>query len=123
MQTSLPTDSQSSTMTKDVDLATSYRQLYRARFRANVEAGVTKPFVVPFYLLGVWLLPTLYLAIPHKNRPWLYKARWLVLVFLTIFHFKMATEVSSLNFACAYAVRLRIDYVYGNWKVTTRHVF
>lgn len=95
-------------MTQEGDIATAYRQLYRAKFRADVEAGTAKPFVVPLYLLCVWVLPTLYLTIPHKNRPWLYKARWILLAFVISFHFKMATEVSSLNFASAYGVCIRV---------------
>ncbi len=94
-------------MTEYVDLATTYRQLYRARFRDAVSNGTSMPFVIPFHLLGMWIIPTLYLAIPHKNRPWLYKARWLVLTFIVIFHYKMITEVSSLNFASAYGVCIK----------------
>lgn len=101
-------------MTQDVDLATIHRQLYRARFQADVEAGLAKPFLMPLHLLSLWIIPTLYLAIPHKNRPRLYQARWLVLAFITVFNFKMATEVSSMNFACAYGVGRH--WLFGVWE-------
>ncbi|KAI8632104.1 hypothetical protein F5Y19DRAFT_386002 [Xylariaceae sp. FL1651] len=88
------------------DLANIYRELYRARFRADVQAGTTKPFIVPFHLLAYWVVPTLYLAISHKNRPWLYHARWLVLAFVVAFHWHMIRNVGSLNFASSYGTGL-----------------
>ena len=72
----------------------------------GLVAGLTStPFIVPFHFLTLWIVPTLYLAIPHRDRPWLYRARWLVLAFIVIFNFKMITGVSSPNFASAYGVR------------------
>ncbi|KAI0859608.1 hypothetical protein F4860DRAFT_482562 [Xylaria cubensis] len=88
------------------DLASTYRELYRARFRADVQAGIKTPFVVPLHLLAYWIVPTLYLAIPHKNRPWLYRARWLVLAFLCAFNWYMIKHVNSLNFASSYGAGL-----------------
>ncbi|KAI0459428.1 hypothetical protein F5B21DRAFT_301603 [Xylaria acuta] len=85
-----------------LDLASTYRELYRARFRADVQAGTTTPFVLPLHLLAYWVVPTLYLALPHKNRPWLYRARWLVLVFLCAFNWYVTKHVASLNFASSY---------------------
>lgn len=84
------------------DLAIAYRELYRAKFRAEVLAGTRVPFLVPLHLLGLWILPTLYLAIPHKNRPWLYQARWLVLAAVVGFNLHMICNVSSHNFGTAY---------------------
>ncbi|KAI8954724.1 hypothetical protein F4801DRAFT_531311 [Xylaria longipes] len=88
------------------DLASTYRELYRARFRADVQAGTTTPFVVPLHLLSYWVVPTLYLAIPHKTRPSLYRARWLVLAFLCAFNWYMIKNVASLNFAASYGAGL-----------------
>ncbi|KAI1423957.1 hypothetical protein F5Y12DRAFT_499758 [Xylaria sp. FL1777] len=88
------------------DLASAYRELYRDKFRADVRAGTTTPFVVPLHLLAYWIIPTLYLAIPHRNRPWLYHARWLVLGFICVFDWYMARHVKSLNFAASYGVGL-----------------
>ncbi|KAI1382063.1 membrane bound O-acyl transferase family-domain-containing protein [Hypoxylon crocopeplum] len=93
-------------MAQHADIASTYREFYRAKFRDDVLAGTKKPFLVPLYFLGVWILPTLYLAIPHKDRPWLYKARWLVLAFVVVFNFHMILNVSSHNFASAYGAGL-----------------
>ncbi|KAH9902029.1 membrane bound O-acyl transferase family-domain-containing protein [Xylariomycetidae sp. FL2044] len=87
-------------------LATTYRELYRAKFRADVQAGTTQPFLVPLYFLGVWVVPTLYLAIPHRSRPWLYRARWAVLAFVVAFHLYQVRYAKSHNFASAYGVGL-----------------
>ncbi|KAJ2986292.1 hypothetical protein NUW58_g5098 [Xylaria curta] len=84
------------------DLASTYRELYRARFRADVQAGTATPFVLPLHLLAYWIVPTLYLAIPHRNRPWLYHARWLVLAFVCTFNWYIIKRVSSLNFVSSY---------------------
>ncbi|XXG94533.1 hypothetical protein Hte_000790 [Hypoxylon texense] len=88
------------------DIAATYRELYRAKFRDEVLAGTKEPFLLPLHLLGVWFLPTLYLAIPHKDRPWLYRARWLVLATVVVFNLHMIRNVSSHNFGSAYAVGL-----------------
>ncbi|KAI0013508.1 hypothetical protein F4779DRAFT_399214 [Xylariaceae sp. FL0662B] len=88
------------------DIATKYRQIYRAKFREELSAGTKKPFLLPYYVLGGWLIPTLYLAIPHKNRPWLYRARWLVLVVVVLFNLNLIRNHSSLNFAAAYCAGL-----------------
>ncbi|KAI1262964.1 hypothetical protein F5Y18DRAFT_429438 [Xylariaceae sp. FL1019] len=88
------------------DLATTYRELYRARFRADVVNGDAEHFIIPLHLLAYWIVPTLYLTIPHKNSPWLYRARWVVLAFTTTCHLHMIRRVSSLNFASAYLAGL-----------------
>lgn len=88
------------------DLASAYRELYRARFRAGVQAGTTKPFVIPLCLVAYYVVPTLYLAIPHKNRPWLYHARWLVIAFVCAFDWYMVKNVASVNFASSYGAGL-----------------
>ncbi|KAI0447411.1 hypothetical protein F4803DRAFT_499559 [Xylaria telfairii] len=88
------------------DLASTYRELYRSRFRADVQAGTTTPFVLPFHLLAYWVVPTLYLAIPHRNRLWLYRARWLVLALICAFNWHMTKHVASLNFAASYGAGL-----------------
>ncbi|KAI1486231.1 membrane bound O-acyl transferase family-domain-containing protein [Biscogniauxia mediterranea] len=90
----------------DVPLRTIYRQLYREKFWADVEAGVTKPFVLPLYIAGILIIPALYLSIPHKDRPWLYRARWPLLAVLTAFHTYVIRNVSSMNFAAAYGAGL-----------------
>ncbi|KAI0409744.1 hypothetical protein F4802DRAFT_604398 [Xylaria palmicola] len=88
------------------DLASTYQELYRARILADAQAGITTPFVVPFHLLAYWIVPTLYLALPHRGRPWLYRARWLVLAFVCVFNWHMVRHVTSPNFAVSYGVGL-----------------
>ncbi|GAP86177.1 hypothetical protein SAMD00023353_0303100 [Rosellinia necatrix] len=88
------------------ELASTYRELYQATFDANVQAGTTTPFVIPLHLVAYWVIPTLYLAIPHRDRPWLYRARWLVLASICTFNWYMVKNVTSLNFASSYAVGL-----------------
>ncbi|KAL7629463.1 hypothetical protein AAE478_000983 [Parahypoxylon ruwenzoriense] len=95
-----------------MDIAVAYREIYRAKFRDDVLAGTKKPFLLPWHLLGVWIVPTLYLAIPHKNRPWLYRARWLVLAFVVVFSFDIIFNVSSHNFGSAYSAG-----VIGAWGI------
>ncbi|KAI1415904.1 membrane bound O-acyl transferase family-domain-containing protein [Hypoxylon sp. FL1857] len=97
---------------QNADLATTYRELYHAKFWNDVQAGRKTPFLIPLHLLGVWVLPTLYLAIPHKNRPWLYQARWLVLAVCVALNFNMILHVSSHNFGTAYGAGL-----VGAWGV------
>ncbi|KAI0135398.1 hypothetical protein F4814DRAFT_20616 [Daldinia grandis] len=89
-----------------IDIASAYRDFYRARFQDDVSAGTKKPFLVPLYFLGYWFIPIVYLAIPHKNRPWLYRARWLVLALTVPFNFYLILNVSSHNFASAYGAGL-----------------
>ncbi|KAI0508418.1 hypothetical protein F5B22DRAFT_659355 [Xylaria bambusicola] len=83
------------------DLASAYREFYRAKLRADVQAT---PLIFPLHLTAYWIIPTLYLAIPHKNRPWLYRARWLVLALVCAFHVYMIKHVKSPNFAASYGV-------------------
>ncbi|KAI8960939.1 hypothetical protein F5Y11DRAFT_248681 [Daldinia sp. FL1419] len=91
---------------QDADIASAFRDIYRAKFHEDVLAGTKKPFLVPLYLLGYWFIPIIYLAIPHKNRPWLYRARWLVLACTVAFNIYMILHVSSHNFASAYGAGL-----------------
>ncbi|KAK5628088.1 hypothetical protein RRF57_003803 [Xylaria bambusicola] len=86
-----------------LDLASAYWELYRAKLRADVQAT---PLIFPLHLAAYWIIPSLYLAIPHKNRLWLYRARWLVLAFVCTFHYYMIKYVKSPNFAASYGVRI-----------------
>ncbi|KAI1107553.1 hypothetical protein F4804DRAFT_163463 [Jackrogersella minutella] len=97
---------QNQNQNQNADLATAYRELYRAKFQNDVLTGTKTPLIVPLHLLGIWILPTLYLAIPHRNRPWLYNARWLVLAFIVVFNFNIILHASSHNFGSAYGAGL-----------------
>ncbi|KAI1090410.1 membrane bound O-acyl transferase family-domain-containing protein [Rostrohypoxylon terebratum] len=91
---------------QSANLATTYREFYRAKLQDDVKAGTRTLFLVPFHFLGFWIIPTLYLAIPHRNRPWLYHARWLVLAFVVVFNFNIILNVSSTDFGIAYGAGL-----------------
>jgi hypothetical protein len=79
---------------------------YRETFKARVAAGAAKHMTLPYSTFGAFILPGLYLAIPHKNRPWLYQARWAVLAAVIGFNVKMISETSSTNMAFSYAAGL-----------------
>ena len=88
------------------DPATFYRSLYRAGFKSNVALGKARPFVLPYDLIGSFILPVLYLSIPHVRRPWLHNLRFAVFALMAYFNLSMLTCVSSTNVTAAYAVGL-----------------
>ncbi|KAH8675687.1 membrane bound O-acyl transferase family-domain-containing protein [Xylariales sp. PMI_506] len=97
-------------MEEQIDLADRYRQAYRARYFEDVQDGNATPFIFHLTILGLYVIPTLYLAIPHKKRPWLYRARWLVLALTTTFHIWMMRNIRSSNFAFAYGSGLMASW-------------
>ncbi|KAF9878999.1 hypothetical protein CkaCkLH20_03232 [Colletotrichum karsti] len=84
-------------------LAAVVRDSYRAIFKARVAAGVAKPFVLPYGIFGTFILPILYMSIPHRKRPWVYAARWVVLAFIVAFNIKIMRETSSTNMSMGYS--------------------
>ncbi|EEU48506.1 uncharacterized protein NECHADRAFT_31316 [Fusarium vanettenii 77-13-4] len=76
---------------------------YREAFARAVAEGTRSPLVLPYCLLGPFILPPVYLAIPHRNRPWLYRSRWLIVGFVVAFDINIIRTMSSMNVACAYA--------------------
>lgn len=88
------------------NFAAYHREQLRAEFKAAVALGTAKPFVIPWCLLGTFILPTLYLAFPHTQRPWLYRARFLVVAAVVALNLDMMRDTSSTNMALAYGVGL-----------------
>ncbi|KAK8035904.1 hypothetical protein PG991_001977 [Apiospora marii] len=88
------------------DLADTYRQLYRDKAQQDIAAGNKIPFLITFHFLSTLVIPPLYLAIPHKQRPWLYHARWLVLALCLVCNFRMVTHSTSGNPAVGYCAGL-----------------
>lgn len=88
------------------DLAGQYRRIYRAKFKADVAAGEKIPFIFHLCFWGIFIIPILYLSIPHKRRPWLYQARWLVLALCVTLNIWMMRTVRSANFAFSYGAGL-----------------
>ena len=87
------------------------RDIYTSSFDAAVAAGTARPLVVPYSLFGSFGLPILYLSIPHTNRPWLYRARFLVLAAMLALHVQTITSgTSSSNMAAAYGTGLMISF-------------
>jgi len=91
------------TVTPVANLGNIARAEYKALFDTEVAKGIREPLVLPFCLFGPFILPIVYLAIPHRNRPWLYHARWLVVAFVVAFDAYMIQYMSSYNVAPAYA--------------------
>ncbi|OHE97839.1 hypothetical protein CORC01_06874 [Colletotrichum orchidophilum] len=83
-------------------LATIVRDSYRATFKARVAAGEARPFVIPNGIFASFIVPILYLTFPHTKRPWLYRARWLVLAFIVIFNIDVLLDTSSTNMSVSY---------------------
>ncbi|EHK17542.1 uncharacterized protein TRIVIDRAFT_160870 [Trichoderma virens Gv29-8] len=87
-------------------LSYAVRTAYGDTFRLAVASGTAKPLLVPWCLLGPFVVPALWLAVPHKRRMWFYHTRWLVMAFIVwsnVYHLRYA---SSTNMACAYAAGL-----------------
>jgi hypothetical protein len=94
------------TVTLIPNLGDIARAEYKALFDTAVAQGTREPLVLPFCILGPFVLPTIYLTIPHRNRPWLYHARWLVVACVVVFDLNLVRRMSSYNVAPAYAAGL-----------------
>jgi hypothetical protein len=88
------------------NLALWRRELLRSQFRADIASGTARPLVLPFDALGVFLLPLIYLCIPHTGRPWLYKSRFLVLALMIGLNLNIMLKAASTNMAVAYGTGL-----------------
>lgn len=84
--------------------------VYRREFYKHVAEGSLRPIVFPYHLYGFFLLLT-YLCIPHTKRPYLYKARWLVLGAIAAFQWKTLCETSSASITTAFAAGLVSSWV------------
>jgi hypothetical protein len=78
---------------------------YRAAFALRVADGTLRPLVLPYFSYGFILLG-IYLCIPHTKSPWLYAARWPVLVVIVAFQWKIMWEVTSMSMAMGFACGL-----------------
>ncbi|KAF3762317.1 hypothetical protein M406DRAFT_263598 [Cryphonectria parasitica EP155] len=89
-----------------VNLGAHVRDLYKQHFAHELAAGTVRPLVIPYSVLGAFILPVLYFSVPHVNRPWLFRARWLVMLFIVAFNLSETAGRSSANFAVGYLVGL-----------------
>lgn len=87
-------------------MASAVRNAYRATFKEAVAQGLSRPLVLPYSLVGAFIVPTLWLAVPHVRRPWLYRSRWLVMIFVIVFNVQLVRQASSTNLAFSYATGL-----------------
>lgn len=88
------------------DLGDIARLSYRDAFVRAVAEQRTRPLILPFGLLGSFVLTPLWLAVPHTKRPWLYRTRWLVAGLVVSLNLDLIYSVSSYNVACAYGAGL-----------------
>lgn len=82
------------------------RTIYRAHFDYELALGTVKPLVVPYGVLITFGLPILYFSIPHRNRPWLFNARYLLMLYIILYNVRETFVTTSPNFALGYAVGL-----------------
>lgn len=94
----------------NANMADAVRLAYRTAFNQALAAGRASPLLIPYSLLGPFIVPTLWLAIPHVQRPWLYATRWLVMLFVIVFDLSLARNTSSTNMAGAYASGLMLAW-------------
>lgn len=80
---------------------------YRSVFHDNIANGSARYFLLPHSLLGSTIIPIIYLTIPHKNRPWLYQARWAVAALMIALNLDLMTNgTSSANIVMSYCTGL-----------------
>ncbi|KAL6887922.1 hypothetical protein GGI43DRAFT_263905 [Trichoderma evansii] len=84
-------------------LAYAVRTAYADAFKLAVADGRAKPLLIPFCLLAPFVVPALWLAVPHKRRTWFYHTRWLAMAFIIWSNAYHLMYTSSTNMACAYA--------------------
>lgn len=82
------------------------RDLYRLHFEHELAAGTKRPMVIPYAVLGTVVLPVLYFSVPHVGRPWLFRARYLLALFILAFNLHEALTTSSASFAIGYGIGL-----------------
>lgn len=89
-----------------VNFGASVRDVYRLHFTHQLAAGAVKPMIIPYALLGTFILPILYFSVPHVDRPWLFRARYPLMLFIVVFNTYETLTSSSANFAVGYGVGL-----------------
>ncbi|KAK0618361.1 hypothetical protein B0T17DRAFT_643931 [Bombardia bombarda] len=99
------------------NLGAFYLEHYRTVFRASLAAGEARPLVIPFSILGSFVLPVLYLSIPHRKRPWLYQARFAVAAALVALNLQTIASTSSTQMAFAYGAGLMASWC-TMWSLT-----
>jgi hypothetical protein len=73
----------------------------------------SRSFVIPHYYLVIFILPTLWLAIPHTRRPRLYQTRWLVMAAVAVINVHNVFHTGSTD--VAYSI---FASTMGTWGTT-----
>lgn len=88
-------------------LADYVRAEYRTAFAQDVAEGRSLQLTVPYVILGAFIAPMLWLAIPQLHSPWMRFMRWLVVAFIMAFNLHVIWDVSSgTSFGAAYVIGL-----------------
>lgn len=87
-------------------LAYALRTAYADAFKLAVAEGRAEPLLIPFCLLAPFVVPALWLAVPHRRRAWFYHTRWLAMALIVWSNVYHLAYTSSTNTACAYAAGL-----------------
>lgn len=88
------------------NLGAHISDVYRLHFKHEVAAGAVKPLILPYAIIATFVLPVVYFSIPHVQRPWLYRARWLLMAFIVAFNLYETWTSSSGNIVMGYVVGL-----------------
>ncbi|PHH69874.1 hypothetical protein CDD80_6395 [Ophiocordyceps camponoti-rufipedis] len=64
------------------------------------------PFLIPYTLLGTLIVPALWLAVPHLQRPLLYQTRWLVVAACLAFNAHVTLSSGGDSLAKSYVIGL-----------------
>ncbi|KAJ3492959.1 hypothetical protein NLG97_g5035 [Lecanicillium saksenae] len=74
---------------------------YRRDFLLEVEQGHRHQVLLPQVLICSLVLPIIWIAIPHHDRPWFHRLRWVVFLFTLFVNCEQAKRISSTNVAWA----------------------
>jgi hypothetical protein len=86
------------------ELADAVRASYRDAVHQAIAQGHARPLVLPYNLLAPFLVPALWLTLPHVQRPWLYRLRWAIVALVAAFTADVLYFSTSANTAFAYIV-------------------
>ncbi|KAI6350785.1 hypothetical protein MCOR25_010393 [Pyricularia grisea] len=79
------------------------RELISVLFQERIASGDARPLLIVHSLIANFAIPCLYLAVPHRGRPWLYRARFLVAALVALLNLEMGRHTRSDNLAVTYA--------------------
>ncbi|KAF2736947.1 hypothetical protein EJ04DRAFT_510678, partial [Polyplosphaeria fusca] len=78
-------------------------QRYHAQYDQAIASGQYQPFIYPWGTFGAFVV-IIYLLIPHQNRPWLGRARFLMLPWIAGFAAYSIKYTRAKNMASAFGL-------------------